>query len=266
MRLNVGDVLDSLDINADWKSDKPCVKRVKDIFEKPSFFLDGAKGNDVRQGRLGNCWMAAAVSAVTNKSGLIERLCPARNEEVGVYGFVFHRDGEWSTTIVDDHLFLIHDDFSSSKNLNGRRLLEITGKDFDDEDITAEQRYRELYQRGSSALYYGKCQDPNETWFPLLEKAYAKAHGVSKIFPSSSVLNLPAWAVKSRRLGWDVSFGLDATTQANESRDFPQKKWAMIVSSKARRLKILSSSMNHGIDKRYTGLQFPSGRLCGRCI
>lgn len=94
MRLNVGDVLDSLDINADWKSDKPCVKRVKDIFEKPSFFLDGAKGNDVRQGRLGNCWMAAAVSAVTNKSGLIERLCPARNEEVGVYGFVFHRDGE----------------------------------------------------------------------------------------------------------------------------------------------------------------------------
>lgn len=94
MSLNSGDVLDSLDTNADLKSEKPCVKRVRDIFEKPSFFLDGATGNDVRQGRLSNCWMAAAVSAVTNKSGLIEKLCPARNEEVGVYGFVFHRDGE----------------------------------------------------------------------------------------------------------------------------------------------------------------------------
>lgn len=47
---------------------------------------------------------------------------------------------------MDDHLFLLHDDFSSSKNLNGRRLLEMTGKDFDDENITAEERYRELYQ------------------------------------------------------------------------------------------------------------------------
>lgn len=32
-------------------------------------------------------------------------------------------------------------------------------------------------QIGSTALYFAQCSDPNETWLPLLEKAYAKAHG-----------------------------------------------------------------------------------------
>lgn len=32
-------------------------------------------------------------------------------------------------------------------------------------------------QRGSRALYFAKCRDPNATWLPLLEKAFAKAHG-----------------------------------------------------------------------------------------
>ncbi|CZR53429.1 uncharacterized protein PAC_03307 [Phialocephala subalpina] len=96
-------------------------KRIKDILEKPSFFVDGAAGNDVRQGHLGNCWIAVVRS--------------------------------WPSA------------------------LEISGGDFDDEAVTAEQRYRELYQRNSHASYFGKCQDPNKTWFPLLEKAYAKAHG-----------------------------------------------------------------------------------------
>ena len=35
-------------------------------------------------------------------------------------------------------------------------------------------------QTGSGALYFAQCEDPNETWLPLMEKAYAKAHGVSK--------------------------------------------------------------------------------------
>jgi hypothetical protein len=32
-------------------------------------------------------------------------------------------------------------------------------------------------QTGSRALYFAQCSDANETWLPLLEKAFAKAHG-----------------------------------------------------------------------------------------
>lgn len=52
-----------------------------------------------------------------------------------------------------------------------RHLLEQT----DREDV--EKEYRKTYQTGSQSLYFAHCRDQNETWLPLLEKAYAKAHG-----------------------------------------------------------------------------------------
>ncbi len=78
------------------------VKRVVDIFDKPEFFIDGPTANDVRQGRDGDCWLMAALCTISNKPGLIERLCVAYDQVVGVYGFVFHRDGEWFSEIIDD--------------------------------------------------------------------------------------------------------------------------------------------------------------------
>lgn len=41
----------------------------------------------------------------------------------------------------------------------------------------SEEEYRKVWQTGSRALYFAQCVDENETWLPLLEKAYAKAHG-----------------------------------------------------------------------------------------
>lgn len=41
----------------------------------------------------------------------------------------------------------------------------------------SEEEYRKAHQTGSRALYFAQCSDENETWLPLLEKAYAKAHG-----------------------------------------------------------------------------------------
>lgn len=78
------------------------VKRVVDIFDEPQFFIDGPTANDVRQGRDGDCWLMAALCTISNKPGLIERCCIAHDQEVGVYGFVFHRDGEWFSEIIDD--------------------------------------------------------------------------------------------------------------------------------------------------------------------
>jgi hypothetical protein len=80
------------------------VKRVTDIFDNPRFYIDGPTANDVRQGRDGDCWLMAALCTLSNKKGLIEKLCVAHDQKVGVYGFVFHRDGDWISEIVDDYV------------------------------------------------------------------------------------------------------------------------------------------------------------------
>lgn len=84
------------------------VKRVVDIFDDPKFYIDGPTANDVRQGRDGDCWLMAALCTISNKPGLIERCCVAHDQDVGVYGFVFHRDGEWFSEIIDDKVSSQH--------------------------------------------------------------------------------------------------------------------------------------------------------------
>lgn len=61
----------------------------QDIFEKPQFFINGPTAGDVRQGAAGDCWFLAALCTLSDE--LINRICVARNEQVGVYGFVFYR-------------------------------------------------------------------------------------------------------------------------------------------------------------------------------
>jgi len=70
------------------------VKRIEDIYDDPQFFIDGAAANDVRQGINGDCWFLAAITALSGKPVLLEKLCVAQYPNVGVYGFVFFRDGE----------------------------------------------------------------------------------------------------------------------------------------------------------------------------
>ncbi|KAF5027489.1 hypothetical protein F66182_414 [Fusarium sp. NRRL 66182] len=145
------------------------VKRVGDIFDKPCFYIDGPTANDVRQGRDGDCWLMAALCTLSEKPGLIEKLCVAHDQAVGVYGFVFYRDGEWISEIVDDFLYLTKPDYDEGYL---DRIL------FDDiERVDPEEAYRRIFQSNSGSLYFAQCQHPQETWLPLLEKCYAKAHG-----------------------------------------------------------------------------------------
>ncbi|EPS38658.1 hypothetical protein H072_7623 [Dactylellina haptotyla CBS 200.50] len=157
--------IDGFDYNAEMKP--KAVRRVEDIFDNPVFYQDGVSPGDIRQGSTGDCWFLAAVATITNIPGLLEKICVARDEEVGVYGFVFFRDGEWITSIVDDQLYLAQEEYHESTSalkyaLGGRGQ---------------ENVYTETFLKGSDALYFASCEDKNETWLPLLEKAYAKAHG-----------------------------------------------------------------------------------------
>lgn len=67
---------------------------LQEIFENPQFFVNGPTASDVRQGYDGDCWLMAALCTMGNKKGLIEKICVARNEKIGIYGFVFYR-GKW---------------------------------------------------------------------------------------------------------------------------------------------------------------------------
>lgn len=69
------------------------------------------------------------------------------------------------STIIDDQLFLNRPEFHDA---DWYTQLTFSGK---------EKEYNSTFARGSEALEFAKCEDKNETWLPLLEKAYAKAHG-----------------------------------------------------------------------------------------
>lgn len=132
------------------------VHRISWIFDNPRFTVNGFSGSDIQQGANGDCWWLAALGAIAHRNDLMEKICVARDEEVGVYGFVFCKDGEWISTVVDDNLYLAEQDFDAG-------MYDATGE--------KAQLHRRQKQNGSKALFFAKCRDPNETWLPLLEKA-----------------------------------------------------------------------------------------------
>ena len=79
------------------------------------------------------------------------------------------QDGEWISEVIDDQLYLSKADWHDSER-ECDDWLKVKMKH-------PEKEYRKVMQTGSQALYFAKCKDQNTTWLPLLEKAYAKAHG-----------------------------------------------------------------------------------------
>ncbi|OAP61200.1 hypothetical protein AYL99_03401 [Fonsecaea erecta] len=165
----IRDCLDGLIIEDDDKEYPADAKRVTDIFDEPKFYVDGVSYDDILQGSAGDCWFLAAISTLSCNQEFIDRVCVIQDQAVGVYGFVFHRDGEWHQCIIDDKLYLRAPAYDES----GDVVLGQYGIRRPDQ----EDQYQELFQRGSKSLYFAQCRDQNETWVSLLEKAYAKAHG-----------------------------------------------------------------------------------------
>ncbi|CAE6446482.1 unnamed protein product [Rhizoctonia solani] len=157
--------LHSLDTEEDNQHSPADVLRVTDIFDNPQFFVDGVGADDISQGSLGDCWFLSALTTITTMPQLIEKICVARDEQVGVYGFIFYRDSGWHDVIIDDYLFT---KVPKWECITGReQMLYHRSKD----------RYNATARKGGRTLLFASCGEEEETWVPLIEKAYAKLMG-----------------------------------------------------------------------------------------
>jgi len=93
-------------------------------------------------------------------------------------------DGEWISEVVDDRLCLRYSDDQAQYPTD---CLVVTKGDknalhqpLSDMSYAVQRLPKDFQQslrKGSNALYFGSCRESNETWLPLIEKAYAKSHG-----------------------------------------------------------------------------------------
>ncbi|KAG8737855.1 hypothetical protein FRC10_007587 [Ceratobasidium sp. 414] len=157
--------LHSLDTEDDDRHNPADVLRVTEIFDDPKFFVDGIQAGDISQGSLGDCWLLSALATMTTMPQLIEKICVARDEKVGVYGFIFYRDSGWQEVIIDDYLFTKVPKWES---ITGREQMLYHGN---------KDNYNASARKGSKTLCFASCGDDEETWVPLIEKAYAKMMG-----------------------------------------------------------------------------------------
>jgi hypothetical protein len=165
----------------------PPVLRLTQIFDKPQFIIDGAEAIDIIQGKLGDCWLLSALSTLSTSKGLIEKLCVARDEQVGVYGFVFFRGSGWVHVIIDDQFFW---SLPKYEELSRREQGLYHGD---------KEAYNKVARHGGKGLYFARSGTEEETWVPLIEKAYAKLHGdyesLQGGYPSEAIEDLTGYVI-----------------------------------------------------------------------
>ncbi|CAK9025513.1 unnamed protein product [Durusdinium trenchii] len=169
------------------RSEKIWWQRFPDFLVVSDF---GFRAEDLKQGGVGDCWFLSALAVVAQRPDLILRLFggeTARNA-AGCYQINLFLDGEWKAVTIDDRL-----------------------------PCTDQQR-----RPDGSGLAFSRA-DGQQLWVPLLEKAYAKAHGSYRAISGGEI----AEAL------------LDLTGCPTESIDFdepgfdPQELWRRLLEFKA---------------------------------
>lgn len=132
--------------------------------------LFGSKGiygispNDVFQGGIGDCWFLSAVAVLAERFDLVQKVIQdSELSSTGKVTFNLFIDGLWRKIEVDSSLPCVSKD--SLRRSSKSSVEKVTDSLAVDPD--------------GSHLAYAKANH-KQLWVPLLEKAYAKAHGESE--------------------------------------------------------------------------------------
>mmetsp|Transcript_43849 Transcript_43849/g.82244 ORF Transcript_43849/g.82244 Transcript_43849/m.82244 type:complete len:921 (+) Transcript_43849:168-2930(+) len=140
---------------------------------------EGFRPEHLRQGGVGDCWFMSALAVVAERHDLLEKLLPNLNEGLasGCHEVRLFLDGRWTAALVDNNF-----------------------------PMAAPGKQRRLDETG---LAFGRAAE-HQLWVPLIEKAYARAHGAYKSISggqvSEAMLDLtgcPTEAVNFRVPGFD---------------------------------------------------------------
>jgi hypothetical protein len=140
---------------------------------------EGFRPEHLRQGGVGDCWFMSALAVVAERHDLVSKLLPNLNEGLvsGCHEIRLFIDGRWTGALLDS--------FFPKAAPNKQRRQDETG------------------------LAFGRASE-RQLWVPLLEKAYARAHGAYKSISggqvSEAMLDLtgcPTETVSFRTPGFD---------------------------------------------------------------
>ena len=141
---------------------------------KIGFVKGDAAANEVKQGRLGDCWFISALSVIAGRDELIRGdggLCDKENLKlldkqmvsaccIGVFPPIFHKFRTQGIYVL--RFF---------KNYRWRYVII-------DDKLPISDGYKNVFV---------SCNDPEELWAPLIEKAYAKLFGCYETLRSGNI-------------------------------------------------------------------------------
>lgn len=228
-----GSQLAKLDINKEGRPFYRCARRAckfyTNAFAAESFHWyrfgphnghcivqpSGFTANDLRQGRVGDCWFLSALAVVAERPDLISRLFPCTDmNEYGITKVNLFLDGYWKPVVIDnflpcqidpkDEAMLRHTlRVSNGGFLGGRDDNQKSSSKYD--PATLSDTCRDVLSNAREFLEHQIAKDHienslsmvtepagrnilsgdlayskglrNQLWVPFVEKAYAKSHG-----------------------------------------------------------------------------------------
>ncbi|EIM80197.1 cysteine proteinase [Stereum hirsutum FP-91666 SS1] len=213
--------------------------RVTEIFEHPQFYVNGAATSGIAQGVLGDCSFLSELAVIAT-IGLVEEICVERDEEVGIYGFIFWKNSQWVDVVVDEydslrswHTAELTVTYLSLLYVRYLHWSELTKKQKKSHHYD-EESYNKQFQHGGKALYFARSTIENETWVPLIEKAYAKLHGdysALEAFPSGDAMEDLTGGVSTMMNTKDI---LDKNLFWTSELNNPDGKRALVCSLRGR--------------------------------